>query len=167
MIVDRAEVNERRFWDRVRIGDGCWEWVGAKTAQGYGWMRLGGSQRSPRIQAHRFAYEMVNGPLGDLLACHSCDHPACVRPDHIFAGTHADNSADMVIKGRHAASTHRRSGERSCRAKITDEQALELRELRRAGIGPKTLGEKFGISTTGAIAVCRRRWMDDLDGGVS
>lgn len=27
---------EDRFWSKVRMGDGCWEWIGARDAQGYG-----------------------------------------------------------------------------------------------------------------------------------
>jgi hypothetical protein len=35
-----------------------------------------------------------------MVICHHCDNPPCVRPDHLFIGTIADNNRDMEIKGR-------------------------------------------------------------------
>ena len=35
-----------------------------------------------------------------LLACHHCDNPPCVNPDHLFVGTIADNNIDMTVKER-------------------------------------------------------------------
>jgi hypothetical protein len=87
-----------RFWAKVRKGDGCWEWQGA-TRHGYGtvWVAEAGGMRL----AHRIAWELTNGPIPDgLLACHHCDNRVCVRPDHLFLGTYADNAQDMSRKGR-------------------------------------------------------------------
>ncbi len=54
-----------------------------------------------RLIASRAAWEMVNGPIPTgMFACHHCDNPPCVRPDHLFLGTPKDNTEDMLRKGR-------------------------------------------------------------------
>jgi hypothetical protein len=93
-----------RFWARVdKSGepDTCWPWTGAKSGE-YGALAVldenGAWRRRP---AHRVSYELVNGAIPNgMLVCHRCDNPPCVRPDHLFLGTHKDNSDDKVAKGR-------------------------------------------------------------------
>ena len=53
------------------------------------------------ISAHRFSYEMFYGAVpNDLLVLHKCDNVKCVRPDHLFLGTHQDNICDAYNKKR-------------------------------------------------------------------
>ncbi len=87
------------FWARVRVlENGCWEWIGAQIPKGYGQIRY---IKRRQILTHRLAWEELSGPIPDgLYVCHHCDNPPCVRLDHLFLGTQADNMEDMMLKGR-------------------------------------------------------------------
>jgi hypothetical protein len=89
-----------------RIGDKneCWIWIGltVKPKPGsrllpYGRMSLKGKN----YRAHRLMYEFFYGVKpGKLLVLHTCDNPRCVKPSHLFLGTHSDNLQDCITKGR-------------------------------------------------------------------
>lgn len=90
---------EEAFWAKVAKGDGCWEWQGATTNGGYGSF----TENRRGVRAHRYSYRLHYGPFDErLLVCHSCDNPKCVRPDHLWLGTSAQNERDKILKGRHS-----------------------------------------------------------------
>jgi hypothetical protein len=87
-----------RFWARVQKSEeGCWEWTGTIEKNGYGSIYVGGKTE----RAHRISYTLAIGqiPTGRLV-CHHCDNRRCVRPDHLYAGTHGTNITDAYRRGR-------------------------------------------------------------------
>lgn len=91
---------------RIRYSDDCWEWTGNLNGNGYGQVRYGGRMRP----THRLAWELAHGPIPPgLWVLHTCDNRVCMRPEHLWLGTGADNMADMVRKGRNRSHKGRRA----------------------------------------------------------
>ena len=141
---------EQRFWSYVDKSGDCWVWVAGKYNSGYGCFyigRLNDGTECRQILAHRFSYELYAGSIpDDMYVLHHCDNHSCVRPDHLFLGTHLDNLADMVIKGRHSR-------------KLSDADIRAIRQLRLAGLSGPSIGKRFGIDHTQVYRICKfRSW---------
>jgi hypothetical protein len=141
---------EERFHGHYTKGGGCWEWHGTRTVAGYGQMETGGKKE----YAHRFSYRLHYGiDPGEMLVCHHCDNPCCVRPDHLFLGTDKDNMADCAAKGRVRHCTFTRDEHPN--SKLTSTQAAAMAWAYwtgRASVGELASKYRVGRNTITNIA---------------
>ena len=99
----RCMSDEERFWSKVDKSGECWVWTAALFEKGYGAFWLNGRQ----IRAHRFSFELAGGKRGpDQVIDHRCHTKACVRPDHLRAVSHRENSMDFGVSATNARKTH-------------------------------------------------------------
>jgi hypothetical protein len=138
----------------IRGPDECWLWIGWRHPGGHG--QIGrGSRAEGLAYTHVVSWEIANGkrvPLG-MCVCHKCDNPPCVNPDHLFLGTRADNTADMLSKRRHP------HGESASWARLTDRDVLEIRRLSDGGVTQREIGQRFNVSRSlVGLIVQRLRW---------
>jgi hypothetical protein len=141
-----------RFTGHTHRGEGCWVWCSVTLNTGYGLFRVWPGRR--QLLAHRVAWEIAHGPIpAGLQVCHRCDNPCCVRPDHLFLGTHAENSGDMVAKGRSA------KGEHTNHTRLTATDVQRMRALYAAGhfATKSAAAARFGVSIPTAHSVLGRK----------
>jgi len=152
-----GEFRNKNIYDIIKASivvnnNGCWEWSGGKDSKGYGMI----GYRNKHWFVHRLFFLLSGGVLTEEkdCVCHHCDNPACVRPDHLFAGDAQDNYDDSVIKGRRVIVR----GEEAGNAKLTEEQVRRIKILHETKNTQYTiLGKEFGISAQHASLICKGR----------
>jgi len=143
----------KRFWEKVDVQsrEECWLWRAGCFSDGYGQFQFDGTPK----RAHRMAYLLTYGeiPEGKLI-CHKCDTILCCNPQHLFAGTPAENSKDMVAKNRQA------KGETNGYSKLTEYQVRRIRELSLGDdLRQREIAALFNINqTTVSDIVLWKRW---------
>lgn len=156
-----------RFWAKVDKTGDCWVWTAGLNRFGYGKFYFEGRT----VGAHKASLALHEGTaLSDRWVLHHCDNPPCVRPDHLYYGTPAENVHDAIVRGRVVTGddhwTHREperltrgddhwtrrmpgatAGERNGRAKVTAADAAAIRVTYAAGgISQSTLASQYGVS---------------------
>lgn len=92
---------QERFWSQVDKSGECWVWTGTRTRDGYGKIGYRVDGRYLSLRAHRVSWALHRGPVPKgRSVLHHCDNPACVRPEHLYLGSQADNMRDLRVRGR-------------------------------------------------------------------
>jgi hypothetical protein len=128
-----------RFWARVNkngpvpdidpaLGP-CWLWEGALFKLGYGQFWFNRRNRT----AHTVAWELANGAPASRLVLHKCNVKHCVRPTHLYDGTHRDNSLDCLAAGNHPGTNNRGTG--NGMSKLSERDVVDI--FHRLGSGEK------------------------------
>ncbi|MGN7160836.1 HNH endonuclease [Sphingomonas sp. SAFR-052] len=152
-----SEKRQALFWEKVdrRGPDDCWMWTAFRNSQGYGrFWALG-----QNIQAHRYSLALKLGRTipHPMMACHTCDNPGCVNPNHLWEGTRSENVRDAMQKGRMVPvpptpDTYAR-GVRHHSAKLNPDIVRIIRSSTESG---PILAKRYGV-TRELISSVRRR----------
>ena len=145
-----------RFNEKVDRSGGpgsCWEWTAGKNEHGYGRIY----DQCTRY-AHHIAWELFRGPIpAGNQVLHRCDNRGCVRPDHLFLGTNADNQRDKKEKGRAAKGTD------NGRAKLNPTKVRKIRRLIAEGNTKMGVAREFEVDTKAIYKILSRETWDHVE----
>jgi hypothetical protein len=130
---------------------GCWLWMGAAKAKGYGNIWNGAKHEG----AHRVSFRIHCHDIPpNMVVCHKCDNPACINPDHLWLGTTRENMHDCISKGRMRRGIPQ--GRKNASAILTEEDVLAIRADEGRYGYRIILAKKYGVCP-GTISQIRDR----------
>ena len=141
----RTKIRARFLAERRLTPDGCWLWGTSTQPGGYSTMSI----ENINLRTNRLSYCVFSDlPLQNELVCHKCNVPLCIKPKHLYAGTHSDNMKDAVRAGAHYFSRfrNRRLGEQNPAAKLTPKKVRAIRKEYRQGLSGNVLAKKYDVN---------------------
>lgn len=91
------EMLKIRLSSNSKFNGECIEWTGRLTNNGYGHFRY----KNKIMHASRASWISHHGEISkEKLVLHICDNPKCININHLFLGSHKENTIDMIKKGR-------------------------------------------------------------------
>jgi len=158
VIITRTSALYKKFMAKVEKTTTCWIFRSAPNNAGYGSLCI--TKKIGTKMAHRVSWELFNGPIPNgLCVCHTCDNRICVNPEHLFLGTHKDNTHDAIQKGRWSDPPTAK-GIDAHNAKLSFTDVQQIQELYRHGYGTqKEIGVLFGVGrSTVSNIICGIHW---------
>lgn len=137
-----------RFLNMVKpIESGCHEWTSVIHRDGYGKFHYEGRQ----AQAHRVAYRLFVGEIPDgLHVLHRCDNRRCVNPEHLYAGTPKQNTADKIARHKGLWG----------RMKFTTGHIEACKTLSAMGMTQMQIAAKLGMDQTTVSRFLRNKFLN-------
>jgi len=161
-IPEITEEIKQRFLSKIAYTDNsnnCWEWLDSIKGSYYGKISFKLGDKKYIISSHRMSYYIHNNedPIGNVIL-HKCDNGKCVNPNHLYLGTHKDNSRDMISKGR--GKEQFKNGENHKNSKLTEKIVLEIRRKNiEDGLQSTELAKMYGICQPAMSRIInRKRW---------
>jgi len=151
-----TDTDYQRFWSKVKIPqdyiNDCWIYQGGTNQDGYAAFQVKVSLKGHKI-SYIYYHNKIVPPKG-MCVCHNCDNPICVNPNHLFLGTHQDNMDDRSRKGR----THRHIGETNGRAKLVEQEVIDIRKLYDSKkFSVMDLSKMYGLGWTAMDHLVKRK----------
>ena len=110
----------------------CRIWTGYVAATGYGMLKRDGRAQN----THRYFWIKERGPIPEgLVLDHLCGNRLCYNLDHLEIVTQTENVR------------------RSSIAKISPDQVLLIKKLRKSGVRGVVIAEQFGITYRQVCAI--------------
>lgn len=148
------------LWSRCTPCGDCLLWDRAVDDGGVPQVRLPGSRKVS--SARRVLLEALGRDITGRIATTKCGDQLCMAEQHVVAWTRkqlqkrsAKKFASSLLRSARLATARRRT------AKLTLEDAHELRRLRADGVSTREAAERFGVAqSTAAKAMRGESWRD-------
>lgn len=134
----------------------CWIFQGAPNDKGYCYMKIPRTRKV--VACHRLSLMIKDGRWNSnpsQMACHHCDTPRCVNPNHLYWGNHESNMLDARKRNRFVPNKAPQDRENNGNSKLTSTQVEQIRLLMGAGYNNCEIAKEFNV-THQTISLIRR-----------